>query len=127
MSQGPAEQPDTDRRRARAAVAGVLLLTLAGSLCAAEAEERAAGGHRWLAPSWISAPATSMLAMAGIAGLALHLFRRRRADKERPPSPRPDDDWDQRIAMWEQRLGGDRKADARRNADTPDDTDPPKH
>jgi hypothetical protein len=95
-----------------AAHACVLLACLATPLQADESpeRERSAGGHRWLAPMWISAPATSVLAVAGIAGLAAHLFRRRRQDKPRPTSQRPDEDWDRRIAMWEERLRGDQPA-----------------
>jgi len=73
------------------------------------AGERAAGSHRWLAPVFVSTPATSVLALAGVVGLAAHLFRCRRAEKRRTAAHQRDDaareaDWQQRIAMWERRL-----------------------
>jgi hypothetical protein len=107
------------------------------------AGERAAGGHRWLAPAFVSAPATSVLALAGVVGLAAHLFRRRRAEKRQTALHQRDDaareaDWQQRIAMWERRLRSG-EADAAPQAQTeqpagagtqdtdPTDTAPPGH
>jgi hypothetical protein len=132
MHTGHAEQHLEHRPGVRGGLARAcaLLAFLAAPAQALEAPagERSAGGHRWETPMWISAPATSVLAVAGIAGLAAHLFRRRRSDKRSPPSHKMDEDWDQRIAMWERRLRGDRPntpdRDGRRRSA---DDDPPDH
>jgi hypothetical protein len=104
----------------------------------ADAGERSVASHRWLTPVMLYAPATSALALAGVAGLALHLFRRRRADKrdgaggqaasgpqhQAPQHQDPkDDDWERRIAMWEQRLGTQHPAE---DDPPPPDAPPPR-
>jgi hypothetical protein len=129
MQRGKVEQHLAHRpaQRSGTACACLLMVCLTAPAQAEEARagERSAGGHRWSAPMWISAPATSVLAVAGIAGLAAHLFRRRRSDKPHPPGPKSDDDWDQRIAMWEQRLRGDPPQTVNERAENPkagDDT-----
>ena len=102
----------------------VLLLALPWPAAADSSSERSVGGHRWLAPVWISAPATSALALAGFAGLALHLFRRRRNDNRnaaRPAEPSQDDaDFAARLAVWERRLRRERHP--RRDAEQPNVT-----
>lgn len=127
-------------QRARSAHAtttsGWVCILLSLALCmplatAAEASgnrgERAAGGHRWLAPAFLSAPATSVLAMAGVVGLAAHLLRRRRTEKRQAKQRQRNDaaqeaDWQQRIAMWERRLRSD-EAGAPPEAQTEQPTD----
>ena len=118
-----------------ARAAGLALLLVTAPAAAADASERTVSGHRWIAPTWLSAPATSMLAVTGIGGLAAHLFRRRRGDRQRPrptsqrASQADDqaaddsetDDWRRRLAMWEQRLGGDRRARERDDKDDSSD------
>jgi hypothetical protein len=101
-----------------------LLLALAAP--AAAQGERAVGDHRWLAPVPLSVPTTSALALVGIAGLAAHLFRRRRDDaKQRPPNPQGEEDWQRRIAMWERRLRSGSNGDEARDTAATDDKDPP--
>ncbi|WP_295887338.1 hypothetical protein [uncultured Thiohalocapsa sp.] len=128
-----------------AAIGGLaaLLLLRPAAPALADTGERAVGSHRWLAPVMLYAPATSALALAGVAGLALHLFRRRRADKrdsagrqaashpqhQAPQHQDPqhqdpkDDDWERRIAMWEQRLGTQHPAE---DDPPPPDAPPPR-
>jgi hypothetical protein len=129
------------RARAAASTAALALLLATAATPSASSTEHGVSGHRWIAPVWLSAPATSVLAVAGIAGLAAHLFRRRRSEKpRRPPAGRPTpkaddaeandrqtDDWEQRLAMWERRLGGDRRLQERDGRDQPGRTPPPLH
>jgi hypothetical protein len=105
-----------------AALAALLTALLAfahpAAASAPDSRERAVSGHRWLAPLWVSAPATSVLATAGIGALALHLHRRRVRDRRQHRDAQTDADWDRRIAMWERRLGS---SDADRSARPPQD------
>jgi hypothetical protein len=67
----------------------------------------------------ISAPATQALAAIGLGILAVHLLRRRQDGERRPPAARPsgqdEAEWQRRLALWEERLGGD-DTDAGRTA-----------
>jgi hypothetical protein len=111
-------------RLSAVSVFGLMLLWAAPLPAVADANERVVGTHRWQSPMWLSAPATSLVAVGGIAGLAVHLFRRRRLDKRQPPPPRQDDDWERRIAMWEQRLRGNHEQEHDDKDESADDDNP---
>ncbi|HCS90610.1 MAG TPA: hypothetical protein DIW77_11325 [Chromatiaceae bacterium] len=62
-------------------------------------------------PTQITTPGTQALAAIGLGVLVLHILRRRRHDTIQKPKDQPEFDdeaeWQRRIALWEERIGGD--------------------